>query len=213
MGGRGYSSATSRRATAVAAPRTATFKVVSGSQGMKVSGIPDYAVDALKAWGSDNESESFRDIIASQMGAGGNATSAAHAAALERAVSNHPYRADIWRGLAMSEKDIKALREGGELATHNRRGALSSWSKGTAAPFEFATANSYAKGGVPVLMVMKGGTKHGRSITDFVDATDPARSFEQEVLVSGRSKLWVDAITKTRLAGITDGYIIEVVER
>lgn len=63
------------------------------------------------------------------------------------------------------------------------------------------------------MMVMVGGTNHGRSITSFVDRTDPSSSFEQEVLVSGRSQLKVNAITPTRLAGMVDGYIIEVSEK
>ena len=163
--------------------------------------------DALLSWGSQN----YPNIINAQMG-NGTEKDKARAAALERFIGNSSYEHDIWRGLPMNEKDIKSLKVGGEMISHNQRGVLSSWSKGTGAAFEFATANANMFGGKPVMMVMVGGTKHGRSITSFVDATDPSRSFEQEVLVSRQSKLKVRAVTPTRLAGLVDGYIIQVSE-
>ena len=199
--GHGRESATAKRA---AKRRIAGYRTYP----RPLFNIPIEQQRALKSWGSDN----FKNIINAQMG-GGSAEDKKHAESLERLIGNNAYEHDIWRGLAMSEKEIKKLKVGGDLTTHNQRGVLSSWSKATGVPYEFATANAYSFGGKPVMMVMVGGTKHGVSIGKFVQITDPSRAFEKEVLVSGRSKLKVEAINHTKLAGMVDGYIIEVREK
>lgn len=180
--------------------------------GAKIDGVPAYANEALMAWGSDNSSMSFREIIDSQMGRGSNPEAAKHAETLERMLQGREFKKDIWRGVSMTEQEFSQLKEGFGFGQHNARNALSSWSESNGVALEFATANAHsAKGSVPVLFVMKGGTKSGMSISKHAERDN--RGWEKEVLVSQRSKLDVTFVSDKLSNAAGSFYIVEVKER
>lgn len=206
MGGRGYSSATSRQAGSKSARMG---RIESSGFGMKMNAETLLQDEALKAWGSDNEIMSYRNIIASQMGVGGNEKAAEYADALERMIGKTSYKKEIWRGVGLTKKGFAQLKAGEEWQEHNTRNTLSSWSDRNGVALEFARGGLVSgKGEIPVLFVMKSGTKYGKSIAKHAEGG--GRGWESEVLVSRRSKLNVDWISEKFDGGF---YIVEVSEK
>lgn len=209
--GHGRSSATGK----VGAKRSGVVKSYAAgvsSFGMKVNGVAPKQNEALMVWGSDNEKRSFRQIINAQMNNEENTEMAKHADVLEKFIGNSSFKKDIWRGMSLTKEEFKALKAGKEWSGHNARNALSSWTESTGAAYEFASNNARTgKGSVPVLFVMTGGTKHGKSIAKHAEKT-AQRGWEQEVLVSRRSKLKINHVSDRFQESFGSFHIVEVSE-